>query len=144
MEKKDEPGIKISIIENWDISEIVELYRQGNWWKEEWNPEDIQPLIKGSFIFALAVDSENRAIGMGRVISDGSSDGYIQDLVVHKNYRGTGLGRRLLKTLVDESRERGLGWIGLIAEPGTSDFYEKEGFSIMADHIPMVLRFDND
>ncbi len=144
MKKNKDAEIRILLIENWDISEIVELYRQGNWWKEKWNPEEIQPLINGSFLFTVAVDNTNRAIGMGRVISDGSSDGYIQDLVVHKDYRGTGLGRRLLKTLVDESRDKGLGWIGLIAEPGTSDFYEKEGFSIMADHIPMVLRFDND
>ena len=81
---------------------------------------------------------------MGRVISDGSSDGYVQDLVVRSDYRGTGLGRRILKTLVAESRKRGLSWIGLIAEPGTSKFYEKEGFSIMDDHIPMVLRYYDD
>jgi len=144
MWKSDDEIIEISIITEWNISEIVELYRQGNWWKEEWNPDEIQPLIKGSFLFAIATDKEKRAVGMGRVISDKCSDGYIQDLVVHKDFRGTGLGRRILKTLVKESRERGIGWIGLIAEPGTSGFYGKEGFSVMADHIPMVLRFDDD
>ncbi len=136
--------IEISIINEWDTDEIVELYRQGGWWKDTWSTSEIGPLIKGSFLFALAKDGENRAVGMGRVISDGTSDGYIQDLVVHADYRGLGIGRRILKALVEESRRKGLGWIGLIAEPGTSDFYEKEGFSTMTDHIPMVLRFDND
>lgn len=144
MKNKKDAGIEISIIKEWDIDEIVGLYREGGWWKEEWNPDEIRPLINGSFLFVLATDKKKKAVGMGRVISDGSSDGYIQDLVIHSDYRGTGLGRRILKTLVTESRKRGLGWIGLIAEPGTSGFYEKEGFSIMDDHIPMVLRFDND
>lgn len=144
MQKQNDEIINISIITEWDITGIVELYRQGNWWKEKWNPGDIGPLIKGSFLFAIATDNEKRAVGMGRVLSDGCSDGYIQDLVVHNDYRGTGLGRRILKTLVMESRNRGLMWIGLIAEPGTSEFYKTEGFSVMANHIPMVLRFDDD
>lgn len=144
MSKMKDTNIEISIIKDWDISEIVDLYREGGWWKEEWNPDEIRPLISGSFLFAIAVDEEKRAAGMGRVISDGSSDGYIQDLVVRSDYRGAGIGRRILKFLVTESRKRGLSWIGLIAEPGTSKFYEKEGFSIMDDHIPMVLRFYDD
>lgn len=141
---KGEDDIQIQVIENWNTDEIVELYRQGNWWKESWDTGEIGPLIRGSFVFAVASDPDGRAVGMGRVISDGASDGYIQDLVVHSDYRGTGLGKRLLNTLVEESRTRGLGWIGLIAEPGTAGFYGKEGFSIMPNHIPMVLRFYDD
>lgn len=139
--KKD---IEIIFVNRWDVEEIVELYRQGEWWREEWSTDNILPMIEGSFLFAVAKDDENRAVGMGRVISDGCSDGYIQDLVVHSDYRGSGLGRRILKILIEESRNRNIGWIGLIAEPRTSGFYEKEGFSVMADHIPMVLRFYND
>lgn len=144
MTEKKKDDVRILFIKDWDIAGIVELYRHGNWWKEGWDPEEIKPLIGGSFLFAVARNNDGTAIGMGRVISDGCSDGYIQDLVVHRDYRGMGLGRRILKALVEESHRRGLGWIGLIAEPGTSNFYEKEGFSIMADHIPMVLRFDDD
>src|SRR5208337_2316847 len=75
-------------VESWDVQEIAELYRAGGWWKEEWDPKGIHPLIAGSLVFAVAVDVKtSRAIGMGRLISDGVSDGYIQDLVVHPQYR---------------------------------------------------------
>ena len=137
-------NIDILIVDDWEIAGLVDLYREGNWWNEDWDPEEIRPLIKGSFLFAVACNNEGKAIGMGRVISDGCSDGYVQDLVVHRDYRGKGIGRDLLCRLVSESRERGLSWIGLIAEPGTSEFYTKEGFSIMTDHIPLVIRFIND
>ena len=112
---------EITIVNKWDKTEIVELYRDGNWWDESWNPEEIGSLIKGSFIFAVAVDkSTNSAIGMGRIISDGVSDGYIQDLVVKKDYRKLGIGKCILNTLVKEAQSKGLTWIGLIAEPETS------------------------
>ncbi len=54
---------------------------------------DLPRLIRGSFLFAVAVDRKTgHAVGMGRVISDGVSDGYIQDLVVLPEYRKTGIG----------------------------------------------------
>ncbi|UUX92743.1 GNAT family N-acetyltransferase [Methanoplanus endosymbiosus] len=135
----DDEKIEIRFVEEWNTSEIIELYRQGNWWKEEWDKMGILPLISGSFLFAVAYSvRQNKAVGMGRVISDGVSDGYIQDLVILKDYRGKGLGKTVLKSLVDESVKRGLSWIGLIAEPDTEDFYRMEGFEIMNGHTPMI------
>jgi len=56
----------------------------------------------GSFLFALAIDiSTGRAVGMGRVISDGVSDAYIQDLVFWK-IGGTGGGKMILEKLLQE------------------------------------------
>ena len=138
--KEEKGDIEIFFVENWPQEEIADLYRQGNWWDESWDIEGIKPLISGSFIFAVAFDrKEKKAIGMGRVISDGVSDGYIQDLVVKKDHCGKGIGRKILRTLVMESKKRGLTWIGLIAEPDTSEFYKNEGFSVMKDHIPMLF-----
>lgn len=137
MFKNDE--IEIRFIKEWNIDEIIKLYRDGNWWKEEWDERGIAPLISGSFIFAIAYSvKENKAIGMGRVISDGVSDGYIQDLVILKDYRGMGLGKKILNSLVNESLEKGLSWIGLIAEPETEEFYRGTGFERMNGHIPMI------
>jgi len=40
-------------------------------------------LVRSSFAFAIAVHRESGAtVGMGRAISDGVSDAYIQDLIV--------------------------------------------------------------
>ena len=51
----------------------------------------INDLIRGSFLFAVAIDiSTGRAVGMGRVISDGIADAYIQDLVVLRRLEETG------------------------------------------------------
>ncbi len=92
-------------IDSWNVEMIADLYRAGGWWKEEWDPEGISALIKGSLVFAVAIDSKtSRAVGMGRLISDGVSDGYIQDLVVLPQYRKSGVGSRLVLLLVAEGK----------------------------------------
>lgn len=131
-------GITLRVVPSWDADEIVALYRAGGWWKEQWTPEGIAPLIAGSFCFVVATEGE-QAVGMGRVISDGCSDAYLQDIVVLPAYRGKGIGAAILDTLVSFCRERELTWIGLVAQPGTVPFYERGGFAAMEGHVPMLL-----
>ncbi|MCK5039050.1 MAG: GNAT family N-acetyltransferase [Thermoplasmata archaeon] len=127
MEIKD---IEVELVKSWPLDEIVELYKVGGWWKDHYDPEGLDPLIKGSFAFAIAVDrNTGTAVGMGRAISDGVSDAYIQDVAVQESLRGKGIGSLIIKTLVDHLRKHGIGWIGLIAEQDSRPFYEKIGFN---------------
>jgi GNAT superfamily N-acetyltransferase len=138
-----EDNLPVQLVHAWDEYEIADLYRAGGWWKEEYDPMELRNLIHGSFLFAVAVDPKTGcAIGMGRVISDGVSDGYIQDLVVMPEYRGTGIGAQIVSKLVKKCLEMGVSWIGLIAEPGTEKFYMSLGFSPMDRHIPLLFHGD--
>lgn len=129
---------EIRFVKQWKEEEIVDLYREGGWWKESYDPREIGSLIKGSFLFAVLLDGNGKAIGMGRAISDGASDAYIQDVVVRSSCRGMGFGKLLVTALVDELKRRKIFWIGLIAEEGTSDFYREMGFKSFSGE-PMVL-----
>lgn len=134
-------AIAIQLVHSWDEVEIANLYRAGGWWKEEYNPQELPRLIKGSFLFAVAVDIKTgRAVGMGRVISDGVSDGYIQDLVVLPEYQKKGIGSRIVSSLVKKCIESGISWIGLIAEPDTEKFYLPFGFYPMEGYTPLIFR----
>jgi aralkylamine N-acetyltransferase len=135
--------IAVRLVRAWDENEVAELYRAGGWWKEEYSVSGIPALIRGSFLFAVAVNPETgRAVGMGRVISDGVSDGYIQDVVVLPSCRGTGVGRDIVAMLVNGCKESGISWIGLIAEPDTESFYLPLGFRPMAGHVPLLYQGD--
>lgn len=138
-----EDAILVRLVNTWDADEIVSLYRTGGWWKEEYDPSSIPGLIRGSFAFAVAVDRKSgRAIGMGRVISDGISDGYIQDLVVLPAFRKRGVGREIVGTLIAACKNAGIAWIGLIAEPDTEAFYGPLGFHVLTDHVPLLWKCD--
>ena len=113
----------------WDIQEIVDLYRAAGWWEEHYDPDGIQPLIRGSFIFVVGIcEKTGRAVAMGRIISDRVNTGYIQDLCVLEEFRGKQIGSHLLDFLIQVGRNAGLIHLTLIAEPDTLYFYEKSGF----------------
>lgn len=135
--------IAVMVVDSWDEEEIAALYKAGGWWKEEYKTEDLRLLIRGSFAFAVATDVQTgRAIGMGRIIADGVSDGYIQDLVVLPQYRKSGVGKQIVTSLVNRCLQSGITWIALIAEPDTEQFYMPLGFHPMEKYVPLLFRGD--
>jgi ribosomal protein S18 acetylase RimI-like enzyme len=130
--------VEIKIVDSWSESEIIKLYKAGGWWKNSYDPSGIKYLIKGSFAFVVAVEkTTKKTIGMGRLISDGVSDAYIQDTVVLPEYRRMGIGGMIVKTLLDYCLSKGILWIGLIAEPNQDIFYSTLGFKVMEKYVPM-------
>ena len=142
--KNDFLYIDIKFVDEWDENEIVDLYKEGNWWKDSYNSSSVKFLIKGCYKFAVVINKdEDRAIGMGRLISDGISDAYIQDLVIKDKYRGYGFGKKLVKYMVNYCLLKDIKWIGLISEPGQEEFYKKLGFYKMEKHTPMKFKIDD-
>ena len=140
MEKKQ---IEIRLVTSWPVDEIVQLYKAGGWWKDTYDNAGIPQLITGSLAFAVAVDEKTgKAVGMGRIISDSVSDAYIQDLVVLAMYRGQSLGKKIVQKLIEFCISKGIVWIALIAEPGSSQFYTSLGFTTMEQHIPMLYTME--
>ncbi len=133
---------EIRFVTAWPEEEIVALYKAGGWWKDSYDPSGIKQLIEGSFAFAVVVSSSGNAIGMGRILSDGVSDAYIQDVVVLPEYRGKGIGRKLIKTLLEYCLSKGILWIGVIAEPRQDDFYLSLGFKPMKECTPMTYQIE--
>lgn len=137
--------IAYAVVDSAPTDAIVGLYQAGGWWHED--PADraiIPQMIRGSFCFLVARDPQGRIVGMGRVISDGVSDAYIQDVVVLEAYRGRGVGREIVRRLTERCLAARIGWIGLVAEPGTRAFYEPLGFRALAGHEPMLHGGETD
>jgi spermidine synthase len=130
--------IDFEVVTEAPVGAIVALYEAGGWWKESENARSVIPrMIRGSFCFMIARNG-NEIIGMGRAISDGASDAYVQDVVVLPAFRGRGIGRELVKRLTAFCVERRLEWVGLIAEPGTTAFYEGLGYRPLPGYQPML------
>jgi ribosomal protein S18 acetylase RimI-like enzyme len=132
--------IVIQVPTDEQVLQIAEMYRIQGWWEP--NDDDreclISRMIKGSHCFVIALE-EDKIVGMGRAISDGISDAYIQDLMVKKDRRNKGIGRKILLTLLEHLRVDGISWIGLIAEPGSWDLYSHAGFRMMKESVPMLM-----
>jgi spermidine synthase len=122
------------------FQEIIGLYRAMGWWGE--SPDDLAivgSLVRGSHAFVAALDG-GEVIGMGRALSDRESDAYIQDVAVRADRRGQGVGGEIVRRLVERLEGDGIGWIGLVAEPGAARIYERLGFAQMLGATPMLRR----
>lgn len=120
--------------------QIIELYRAQGWWDagDDGREELVARLIAGSHCFVIATDGKD-IIGMGRAISDGISDAYIQDLTVRLDHRKQGIGKLILHHLLERLHTDGIAWIGLIAEQGSDHFYRHAGFQEMSASTPMLM-----
>ena len=131
--------IEFEVVKTAPVEEIVALYESAGWWQESDEARAvIPPMIQGSYCFMIARTVAGEIVGMGRVISDGHSDAYIQDVVVLKDFRGRGIGRELVRRLAQRCRDGKIGWIGLVAEPGTQGLYEGLGFRSLKGYQPML------
>lgn len=122
-----------------DYIKLCSLYSETGWLIAPCTPELIEKLVVNSFYFLSAWDGE-RLVGMGRVISDGQSDGYLQEIYVHIDYRKQGIARNIIRQLIDNCLERGVKWLALIAAPGATEVYKKLGFEVMDGYVPMKLK----
>ena len=120
------------------VQAIVALYRDAGWWKESRHARKIIPaMIRGSDCFLVAETGKGEIVGMGRVLSDGASDGYIQDVVVRSDFQSKGVGKEIMSRLVRHCKERGLEWIGVISCSRTRNFYFRLGFRELENHAAM-------
>ena len=69
------------------------------------------------------------AIGTGRLLPDGT----IGRLAVVASWRGRGVGKAILDTLVAEAQRRGYPKAMLNAQTQARGFYEKSGFAVVGE-----------
>lgn len=91
----------------------------------------------------LSILAEENGKIVGTVL--GSFDGrrgYIQKLVVDKNYRKKGIGKRIINKVVTKLHELGALYIPINAEEELIPFYEKCGFK-KTQQAPMSISYSS-
>ena len=111
-----------------------ELYLENAWIDENDSPDFPRNAFAGSFLVAAAFASDGRLAGVGRSLSDGVSDAYIQDVMTAKAFRRRGVGKLVTCALAEELKRRGIDWIGLVGVPGTEKFYASCGLVSAPGH----------
>lgn len=76
-------------------------------------------------VHAIAHDENGVVIGCGRLLRDG----HIGRMAVRERWRGRGVGRALLRHLVELARERGDARVMLNAQVHALEFYAREDFA---------------
>lgn len=137
----DADGVNIRPVDRTDRTQIIRLYKEAGWWSpaNDRQPEFVDKIAENSYCFVGAF-YDGEMIGMGRVLSDGISDAYIQDVTVLRGHRRRGIGGRIIAHLLGKLQADQVEWIGLIGEPGTGNFYTKLGFKKMKGSEPFIYK----
>ena len=118
-------------------SQVGELYHQAGWWNDYQSvspqqvKEHIKKIITGSHCFLLAFYRGN-AVAMGRAISDGASDAYIQDVTVTPDFRGKGIAKALLREGDKWFKKKKFKWIQVSThslDKPANKFWKNRGFT---------------
>ena len=105
------------------IRETVFIHEQGVPVELEWDGLD------SACAHVLAWNNRGEAIGTARMQQNGT----IGRMAVLKDWRGRGVGRALLQTLLDLATRRGLSRVTLSAQTHALGFYERAGFDVVGE-----------
>jgi ribosomal protein S18 acetylase RimI-like enzyme len=109
-----------------DLEQLQHLLQSAVFWARDRRLEDLQSAILSSRPVVAAWDGD-RLIGFSRALSDGVYRATIWDVVVHPDYQGAGLGRKLVETILSHPHVNRAERIYLMTTHQQS-FYERIGF----------------
>jgi ribosomal protein S18 acetylase RimI-like enzyme len=121
-----DPQIQFSDRQNIDLYQLQELFNVGAFWAKGRSIEDLSIAIANSDPVISIWDRE-KLIGFARATSDCIYRATIWDVVIHPDYRSTGLGSKLVETVLSHPRLRRVERVYLTTTH-QQRFYEKIGF----------------
>ena len=121
-----------------DIDIICDFLTRAYWAKGR-PRERTEQALKHSLVFGLYDGS--RQIGLARVVSDYTIFAYLCDVFIHEDYRGHGLGKWLIQTILNHPDLEGLRRWELVTNDAHG-LYKQYGFTSIEDpeHWMQLLR----
>ncbi len=112
---------------NYKQEEIIKLYLSVGWINYTERPEMLKEAYSNSLYMIGAYDGDN-LIGIIRVVGDGHSIIYIQDIIVQPDYQRRGIGKDLLERVLEKYAHVYQKILLTMNEEKTVKFYESVGF----------------
>ena len=112
--------------------EVPELRANVGWSRRD---KDYPTLFERCNFWAGVKDHNDKLIAFGYVCGMGLEHGYMEDIIVHPDYQGRGIGVQLVKELLKEAERFGLEIITVSFDGDRSNFYERCGFSVGAGGV---------
>lgn len=91
--------------------------------------------------YSISIYHNRKLIGFGRIISDGIYQTLICDVMVHPEYQGQGIGKKIIEALLKKCEEEGIKWVQLFCAKGKQEFYHKLGFISRESEAPGMSIF---
>ncbi len=109
-----------------DFEKVRRLLIETGWQERVQDLNRFERMMRGASRAIAAFEGE-RIVGFARALFDGASNGYISTVTVASDKRRQGIGRELVKRLMDVAEPDKITWV-LRAGRGSERFWEEMGF----------------
>ena len=103
------------------------------------SPRDQELSLQHSLVFGIYDDS--RQVGLARIVTDYATFAWLCDVFVHEDYRGKGVGKWLMATIISHPDLHDLRRI-MLATRDAHGLYSQFGFTSMNNPERWMERFN--
>ena len=86
------------------------LHREAYWGRGR-SRDDVERQVQGAWRVVGAYADDGSQVGFARAVSDGVAFAYLADVFVLKEHRRRGLGRRIVRTMIDDGPGADFRWL---------------------------------
>ena len=124
-----------------DINAVHRFLSHESYWAKGISTDRVARSIRHSLCFSLMKNQDQ--IGFARVITDYSTSAYLCDVFILPGYRGLGLSKWLMETIVNHPELQGLRrWT--LSTADAHSLYRQFGFTELSKPERFMERFDPD
>ena len=124
------------------LEDVLHLYQAVGWTNYTHQPQMLEQALSHSLAIYVALDSDT-VVGLVRLVGDGFSSIFVQDLIVLPIYQRKGIGRALMKEALEDYKD--VYQVQLVTEQTekTLVFYRSMGFEILSTYNCIGMTWTN-
>ena len=115
------------------LEDVLHLYQAVGWTNYTHQPQMLEQALSHSLVIYLALDGD-AVVGLIRLVGDGFSSVFVQDLIVLPSYQRQGIGSSLMKEALKDYKDA--YQVQLVTEETerTLEFYRFMGFETLSTY----------
>ena len=115
------------------LEDVLHLYQAVGWTNYTHQPQMLEQALSHSLVIYLALDVD-AVVGLIRLVGDGFSSVFVQDLIVLPSYQRQGIGSSLMKEALKDYKDA--YQVQLVTEETerTLEFYRFMGFETLSTY----------
>ena len=124
------------------LEDVLNLYQAVGWTNYTNQPEMLEQALSHSLVIYLALDGD-AVVGLIRLVGDGFSSVFVQDLIVLPSYQRQGIGRSLMKEALEDYKDA--YQVQLVTEQTEKNvgFYRSLGFEAFSTYDCIGMTWAN-
>ena len=115
------------------LEDVLHLYQAVGWTNYTNQPQMLEQALSHSLVIYLALDGD-AVVGLIRLVGDGFSSVFVQDLIVLPSYQRQGIGSSLMKDALEDFKEAYQVQLATEQTEKNVGFYRSMGFETLSTY----------